>query len=210
MDPRERMVDEIRSVYGLDAPRVFSAMLKVPRECFVGEGRRYMSYADAALPIGFGQTISQPYTVAFMTNLLALKGEEKVLEIGTGSGYQAAILSFLAKEVYTIERIPRLARQAEKTLRKLGFKNIKVRAGQGEFGWKDFAPYDAILVTAGVEEVPKGLFDQLKVGGVLVAPVGEGEDKVMTKYKKGRFRISKRQYGVFSFVPFVSRDSFGS
>ena len=170
MDPRERpsalmgsgpkgMVDEIRFVYGLDAPRVFSAMLKVPRERFVGEGRRYMAYSDAALPIGFGQTISQPYTVAFMTNLLALKGKEKVLEIGTGSGYQAAILSLLAKEVYTIERIPGLARQAGKTLKKLGLTNIKVRTGQGELGWKDFVPYDAILVTAGVEEVPKGLFD---------------------------------------------------
>lgn len=200
------MIDEIRSVYGLDAPRVFSAMLKIPRERFIPQGQKYMAYSDAALPIGFEQTISQPYTVAFMTKLLDLKGNEKVLEIGTGSGYQAAILSYLAKEVYTIERIPELAKSAENTLKELKIKNVKVRAGQGEFGWKEEAPFNAILVTAGMEFVPKELFSQLKTGGILVVPVGIGEDRVMTKYKKGLFRISKKKYGVFSFVPFVEAD----
>lgn len=197
------MIEEIKSGYGLNAPKVFKAMLKVPRELFVPEGQKYLAYSDAALPIGFGQTISQPYTVAFMTNLLGLKRKGKVLEIGTGSGYQAAVLSCLAKEVYSLERIPELARGAERALKKLKIRNVKVSAGQGEFGWKAYAPFDAILVTAGMEEVPQGLFDQLAVGGVLVAPVGEGESKVMTRYKKGKSKISKRQYGIFSFVPFV-------
>lgn len=203
MNPRKGMIEEIRSVYGLNAPKVFKAMLKVPRELFVPEGRRYLAYSDAALPIGFGQTISQPYTVAFMTNLLELKGKERVLEIGTGSGYQAAILSRLAREVYSLERIPELAKSAEKALKELKIKNVKISTGQGEFGWRAYAPFDAILVTAGMEEVPKGLFDQLAPEGVLLAPVGKGDSKVMTRYKKGKGKISKRQFGVFSFVPFV-------
>ncbi len=203
MNPRKGMIAEIKSAYGLNAPKVFKAMLEIPRELFVPESQKYLAYSDAALEIGFGQTISQPYTVVFMTNLLDLKGREKVLEIGTGSGYQAAILSRLAKEVYSLERIPELARSAETILKKLKIKNVKVSAGQGEFGWKAYAPFDAILVTAGMEQVPKSLFDQLTTGGVLVAPVGEGENKVMTKYKKGKSKISKKQYGVFSFVPFV-------
>jgi len=203
MNPRKGMIEEIRSAYGLNAPKVFKAMLKIPRELFVPKGRRYLAYSDAALPIGFGQTISQPYTVAFMTNLLGLKGKEKVLEIGTGSGYQAAVLSRLAKEVYSLERIPELARSAEKTLKELQIKNVKVSVRQGEFGWKAHAPFDAILVTAGMEQAPKGLFDQLKIGGILVAPVGEGESKSMTKYKKSKFGVTKKQYGIFSFVPFV-------
>lgn len=197
------MIEEIRSVYGLNAPKVFKAMLKVPRELFVPEGRKYLAYSDAALPIGFGQTISQPYTVAFMTNLLGLKGKEKVLEIGTGSGYQAAVISRLAKEVYSIERIPELARSAELALKELKIKNVKISTGQGEFGWKAYAPFDAILVTAGMEEVPKSLFDQLAPEGVLVAPVGEGDSKEMTRYKKGKSKISEKRYGIFSFVPFV-------
>lgn len=206
MNPRERMIADIKSIYGLKAPRVFSAMLKVPRELFVSPSQKHLAYTDAALPIGFGQTISQPYTVAFMTNLLWLKGKEKVLEIGTGSGYQAAILAYLAKEVYTVERIPELAEIAVRVLKKLGIKNAKVRAGQGEFGWQEYAPFDAILITAGVEEVPKNLFDQLKDGGILVAPVGVGDDRLMTKYKKTGGKNSKKQYGVFSFVPFVRSD----
>lgn len=197
------MIEEIRSVYGLNAPKVFKAMLKVPRELFVPVGRRYLAYSDAALPIGFGQTISQPYTVAFMTNLLGLKGKERILEIGTGSGYQAAIVSYLAKEVYSLERIPELAKSAEKVLKELKIENVKISTGQGEFGWKAYAPFDAILVTAGMEEVPEALFEQLKEGGVLVAPVGEGDSKEMTRYRKGKGKISEKTYGVFSFVPFV-------
>src|SRR3989344_8902327 len=160
MNPRQRMVGEIRKKYLLSAPRVFSAMLKVPREEFVPSQYRESAYEDGPISIGHGQTISQPYTVAFMTNLLNLKGDEKVLEIGTGSGYQAAILSLLAKKVYTIEIIEELAEKAQKTLKKLGYKNVEVRAGSGEWGWKEEAPFDAILITAGVEKVPLELFEE--------------------------------------------------
>lgn len=194
----------MRWVYGLDSLLVFSAMLTVPREEFVPSGLKHRSYEDAALPIGFGQTISQPYTVAFMTDLLKLKGRERVLEVGTGSGYQAAVLSLLAGKVFTIERIPDLAQEAKGRLKKLGYKNIYVKIGSGEVGWKEKSPFDSILVTAGVSEVPKELFEQLKDGGVLIAPVGEGIDKEMLKYTKSKSgKIRRQKYGVFHFVPLV-------
>ena len=206
------MIEEIRNVYRLDAPRVFSAMSKVPREEFVPAESKEMAYSDAAVSIGFGQTVSQPYTVAFMTHLL-IGGEKssfakatedwKVLEIGTGSGYQAAILSLLTNKVFTIERIEPLAESAEEKLERLGYTNIEVKASQGEEGWPDEAPFDAILVTAGVEEVPKNLFDQLIKGGVLVAPVGKGPDKKMTIFTKKKGKITKKEFGIFHFVPFV-------
>lgn len=197
------MIEEIKIRYSLNAPQVFSAMLKVPREEFVPPESKDMAYSDAALSIGSGQTISQPYTVAFMTNLLELSGNEKVLEIGTGSGYQAAMLSQLADKVFTIERIESLADSAQERLERLGYTNIEVKAGQGEEGWPKEAPFDAILIAAGVDAVPKRLFDQLKDGGILVAPVGTGSDKKMTKFIKKKGKISQRQYGVFHFVPFV-------
>lgn len=200
------MAKTIKEVYGLRDQKVLSAIVKVPREEFVDENDRHLAYGDNPIPIGFGQTISQPYTVAFMTHLLGLRGNEKVLEIGTGSGYQAAILSLLTKKVYTIERIEELAKSAKERLSKLGFKNIEIRAGAGEFGWKEKAPFDAIMVTAGVEGVPQELFDQLKEGGVLVAPVGEGPDKVMTKFIKKKNKISKEEFGVFHFVPLVENN----
>ncbi|MDP3014338.1 MAG: protein-L-isoaspartate(D-aspartate) O-methyltransferase, partial [Candidatus Subteraquimicrobiales bacterium] len=153
---------------------------------------------------GYQQTISQPYTVAFMTHLLDIKDGDKILEIGTGSGYQAAVLSKLAKEVYTIERIPELAERAKERLKKLGYKNVFVKIGQGEKGWKDKSPFDAILITAGVDNVPKALLDQLKEGGALVVPVGKGTDKIMTKLIKGKNnRIGKKEYGIFHFVPLI-------
>ncbi len=204
------MILEIKEKYNLDAPKVFSALLSVPREKFVPTQYRHLAYKDMPISIGFGQTISQPYTVAFMTNLLNLKGREKVLEIGTGSGYQAAVLSKLAGKVYTIEIIPALAERARKTLEKLKYKNIEIKEGSGEFGWKEKAPFDAILVTAGIEKVPPALFEQLKEGGVLVAPVGRGWDKKMTKYtkimKRGKEEIEEKEYGIFHFVPFVEKD----
>jgi len=197
------MVREIREKYGLDSQGVFSAMLQVPREEFVAQKYMDIAYSDGPVPIGHGQTISQPYTVAFMTDLLNLKGKEKVLEIGTGSGYQAAILASLAGKVFTIERIDPLAREARKRLKRLGFKNIEVRTGSGEYGWKDEAPFDAILVTAGMEWIPEELFRQLKDRGELVAPVGKGMDKTMIKYTKRGKKITKRPYGIFHFVPFI-------
>lgn len=206
MDPRARMIEDICKSYNLDAPRVLLAMSKIPREEFVPLKYRPQAYDDGPILIGHGQTISQPYTVAFMTNLLNLKGDEKVLEIGTGSGYQAAILSLLAKEVLTIERIDALAREARKRLKKLGYKNVEVKTGSGEYGWKDEAPFDAILITAGMEWIPEELFRQLGDGGVLVAPVGGGMDKVMTKYTKKGKKIKKKEFSIFHFVPFVEEN----
>lgn len=201
------MVEEIRDKYGLNSPPVLSTMLQVPREEFVPKRYKDIAYEDAPVSIGYGQTISQPYTVAYMTDLLGLKGKEKVLEIGTGSGYQAAILSLLAEKVFTIERIDALAREARKRLKRLEYKNVEVKSGSGEVGWKEKAPFDAILVTAGVEWVPEELFRQLKDGGVLVIPVGKGIDKAMTRYKKLKDsktpKLKKEKFGIFHFVPFI-------
>jgi len=205
MDPRHQMIEEIRGVYRLNSPKVVVAMLSVPREEFVSPEDKEIAYEDEPLHIGFGQTISQPYTVAFMTHLLNLKGKERVLEIGTGSGYQAALLSILAKKVYSVERIKALAQSAKERLRRLGYKNVLVKYGQGERGWKEKAPFDAILITAGMEKVPRILFNQLGEGGILVAPVGKGEDKKMTKYFKKGNKITNKEYGTFYFVPFVGR-----
>jgi len=206
MSSPQDMVLLIKEKYNLDAPKVFSVMLSVPREKFIPSQFQDLAYDDMAVSIGFGQTISQPYTVAFMTHLLDLKGKEKVLEIGTGSGYQAAILSRLADKVYTLEIVPGLAKKAKENLKKLGFKNIEVKLGSGEFGWRQEAPFDAIIVTAGLSEIPKELFSQLKDRGVLVAPVGVGQDKTMTKFLKREGKINKKEYGIFHFVPFVERD----
>src|SRR3990172_12565509 len=193
MNPRRRMIGEIRDKYALSAPKVFAAMLKVAREEFVPTQYKDSAYEDGPISIGYGQTISQPYTVAFMTKLLDLKGKERVLEIGTGSGYQAAILSRLADKVYTLEIVPGLAKKAKENLKKLGFKNIEVKLGSGEFGWRQEAPFDAIIVTAGLSEIPKELFSQLKDRGVLVAPVGVGQDKTMTKFLKREGKINKKE-----------------
>lgn len=207
MNSQEKMVWEIKTRYDFDSPKVLSVMLRVPREEFVPKKYRHLAYRDGPVPIGYDQTMSQPYTVAFMTDLLNLKGKEKVLEIGTGSGYQAAILSLLVKEVFTIEIIKDLARKARKKLAKLNLKNVHTKMETGEIGWPEEAPFDAILVTAALESnVPKALFDQLKTGGVLVAPIGEGNDKMMTKYiKRKNGRIEEEEHGIFHFVPFVKK-----
>ena len=205
---REKMVEDIRQRYGLDAPYVFSAMFQVPREEFAPKSYKQDAYRDGPNPIGYGQTMSQPYTVCFMTHLL-IGGEKssdwKVLEVGTGSGYQAAILSRLAKKIYTVEIIKDLAEKAKERLKKLGYKNVEVKVGSGEWGWREKAPFDGIIVTAGLgEKVPEALFDQLKEGGFLVAPMGRGYDKVMTKFVKLKnAKIEKQEYGIFNFVPFV-------
>lgn len=207
MDSREKMIWEIKTRYGLDSPKVFSAMLQVSREEFVPKKYRRLAYEDSPVSIGHNQTMSQPYTVAFMTDLLNLEGKEKVLEIGTGSGYQAAILSFLAEEVFTIEIIKDLSRKAQKKLAKLNYKNVHTKTETGEIGWPEKAPFDAILVTAALEsKVPKALFDQLKMDGVLVAPIGKGNDKMMTKYiKRKSGKIEKEKHGIFHFVPFIEK-----
>ena len=169
---REKMVDTQIKKRGVKDPRVLSALLKVERHRFVPEEYFSSAYSDQPLPIGEGQTISQPYIVALMTELLELKEDEKVLEIGTGSGYQAAILAELVEEVYTIEIIESLAFVAKNRLLKLGYQNVKVKAGDGYLGWPEAAPFDAIIVTAAPDHIPKPLIEQLKEGGRMVLPVG--------------------------------------
>lgn len=169
---RRRMVDEQLRARDIRSASVLDAMLKVPRHLFVPEPQRAEAYRDSPLPIGHGQTISQPYIVAFMTQALDVAPGHRVLEIGTGSGYQAAILGVLAKDVYTIEIVPPLAERARETLSALGYRNIQVRTGNGYLGWPEHAPYDRIMVTAAPDEVPPALLQQLKVGGLMAIPVG--------------------------------------
>jgi len=169
---RLRMVNEQLKARDIHDPRVLDAMVKVPRHLFVPESLRDRAYSDSALPIGYDQTISQPYIVAFMTQALDVQPGHRILEIGTGSGYQAAVLGLLADRVYTIEIVEPLAARARTTLAALGARNIEVRTGNGYLGWPDYAPYDRIIVTAAPDEVPPKLVEQIKIGGVMVIPVG--------------------------------------
>lgn len=169
---RRRMVDEQLRARGIRDARVLDVMRTVPRHLFVPEPQRALAYSDSPLPIGSDQTISQPYIVAFMTEELKVEPGHRVLEVGTGSGYQAAVLGLLAKEVYTIEIVSPLAKRARETLDSLGFRNIQVRTGNGYLGWPEHAPYDRIIVTAAPEEVPPVLIQQLKIGGLMAIPVG--------------------------------------
>ncbi|MCM8795926.1 MAG: protein-L-isoaspartate(D-aspartate) O-methyltransferase [Candidatus Omnitrophica bacterium] len=189
---------------GVKDKRVLEAMLKVERHLFVPKIWQHLAYEDMPLPIGEGQTISQPYIVGLMTELLELKGEEKVLEIGTGSGYQAAILAELAKEVYTIEILPKLASKAEKLLKELGYKNIKVKCGDGYLGWPEFAPFDAIIVTCAPDKVPLPLIEQLAEAGRLVIPVGETYQNLKLLIKS-KGRIEERDIIPVRFVPMIRR-----
>ncbi|NOZ19715.1 MAG: protein-L-isoaspartate(D-aspartate) O-methyltransferase [Planctomycetes bacterium] len=199
---RMEMVDQLVYEYGIKDKRVIEAMRKVPRHKLVPLDMRPHAYEDRPLPIGEGQTISQPYIVALMTQLLDLKGGEKVLEVGTGSGYQAAVLAEIVGHVYTIEIVEPLAKRAEKDLKELGYKNITVKCGDGYQGWKEHAPFDAVIVTAAPEHVPQPLIDQLKEGGRLVIPVGPqwvGQDIVrLTKTKDG---VKEEKVLAVRFVP---------
>ena len=197
---RERMVEEQIEAREVADPRVLAAMRSVPRHEFVPEGERVHAYEDRPLPIGQGQTISQPYIVAVMSELLHLRGTEKVLEVGTGSGYQAAVLSRLANEVYTIEIVAELAKRAEVDLRRLGFANVHVRAGDGYRGWPEHAPFDAIIVTAAPGHVPQPLVDQLAVGGRMVLPVGDVFQELVLVTRSEQGVRQERLLGV-RFVP---------
>jgi protein-L-isoaspartate(D-aspartate) O-methyltransferase len=199
-DAKRRRLVEIVKAQGVTDARVLAAMGKVPRHKFVAEYYRPLAYTDQPLPIGHNQTISQPFIVGFMTQALELKGGEKVLEIGTGSGYQAAVLGELAKEVYSIEIICDLATKADKLLKELGYKNITVKCGDGYQGWTEHAPFDAIMVTAAPDHVPQPLIDQLKEGGRLVVPVGQMFQQlyVIRKTKDG---IKKEAVLPVLFVP---------
>lgn len=185
-------------------PKVLAAMLKVPRTDFVPEEYWYLAEEDRPLPIGYQQTISQPLIVALMTELLELTGTERVLEIGTGSGYQTAVLAELAQEVYTVEVIEPLARQGRATLETLGYGNIHYRIGDGYHGWKEYAPYQGILVAAAARKVPDPLVEQLAEGGRLVLPIGL-PDEVQTLWKitKRGTELIRKNHGLVRFVPFV-------
>lgn len=202
---RERMVVSQIESRGIRDSRVLAALRKVPRHQFVPENERSASYDDTPLPIGRGQTISQPYIVALMSELMDLDGSEKVLEIGTGSGYQAAILAELAAEVYTIEIVPDLARRAENTLNGMGYRNIHIRCGNGYMGWPEAAPFDAVMVTAAPEHIPQALVTQLRTGGRLVVPVGSVHQELLLGIKSEKGLITQNIIPV-RFVPMTGED----
>ena len=188
---------------GIQDGRVIQAMETVPREAFVPETLRDRAYEDTPLPIGDGQTISQPFIVALMTELLQLQGGERVLEIGTGSGYQTAILAELAEWVYSIERIPELAKSARVILDELGYDNVANRVGDGTRGWKSEAPFHCIIVTAGSPQVPEPLLQQLAEGGRLVIPVGDPYTQTMTRVSRRDQEFITENLGAYRFVELI-------
>lgn len=195
------MIEEQIIARGIKDKRVIQAMRKVPRHVFIPETNRSRAYDDSPVPIGQGQTISQPYIVACMTELLHLSPDDTVLEIGTGSGYQAAILAEIAKEVYTIEIIPELGKRAENALQELHYENIKVKIGDGYHGWPEYAPFDAIIVTAAPEYIPEPLIDQLKMDGRLVVPVGVYPYQELKQIVKTPEGIEEHDITSVLFVP---------
>jgi protein-L-isoaspartate(D-aspartate) O-methyltransferase len=201
---RAAMVAEQIVGRGVADPRVLAAMRKVPRHLFVPEAVRPAAYDDSPLPIGHGQTISQPYIVAYMSEVLQVAPEHRVLEIGTGSGYQAAILGELAREVYTIEIVPELAERARATLASLGYANVHVRVGDGYLGWPEQAPFDRIMVTAAPDHVPQPLVEQLADGGRLVLPVGRGDQWIRILTRRGA-RVTEQTTIPVRFVPLVRK-----
>jgi len=205
---RERMVETQIKARGLKDERVIKAMLKVPRHLFVDEALRDQAYGDFPLPIGEGQTISQPYIVALMTEALELKGNERVLEIGTGSGYQTAILAELALWVYTIERFPTLLERAKKVLNELGYKNISFKLDDGTLGWKEASPFDAIIVTAASPDIPPPLVEQLAEGGRMVIPVGDEFSQTLIKGVKRRGKLHTKALEPVRFVKLVGAYGF--
>lgn len=202
---RQGMVKDQLIARGISDERVLAVFYKVEREKFVPSDLREDAYGDFPLSIGEGQTISQPYMVALMTQSLELKGCERVLEIGTGSGYQTAILTELSEEVYSVERIKSLAQKAESLLKKLGYSKVKIFVSDGTMGWEEFSPYDRILVTAGAKQVPQPLVNQLKDEGIMVIPVGSvySQELRVIRKKKGRVRSTTVERCVF--VPLIGK-----
>ncbi|MBU2649433.1 MAG: protein-L-isoaspartate(D-aspartate) O-methyltransferase [Bacteroidetes bacterium] len=203
-DQRLKMVQSQIKARGVNDPEVLLAMENVPRHLFVPASYRSQAYGDFPLPIGSGQTISQPYIVALMTEVLDIDSTDKILEIGTGSGYQAAVLAELCKEVYTIEVFELLGKQAEKTINALGYKNVHVRIGDGYAGWPEEAPFDAIIVTCAPTHVPQALKDQLKEGGRMVIPVGEYYAQELVLLSKIKGRLEKKDLIPVRFVPMIN------
>jgi protein-L-isoaspartate(D-aspartate) O-methyltransferase len=200
---RDFMVKTQLILRGIKDERVLNAMKKVPRHLFVEESMQYKAYDDMALSIGEGQTISQPYMVAVMTQLLELKGNEKVLEIGTGSGYQAAILAELAEKVYSVERVAVLVNRAEERFHSLGYNNIHVKIGDGTLGWPEEAPFDRIIITAGTPKIPDPLIEQLSEGGIIIAPVGERFSQQLLKVRKSTGKLLEDYHTPCVFVPLI-------
>ncbi len=200
---RHRMVDTQIAARGVRDPRVLAAMKKVPRHRFIPSPLWDQAYSDYPLPIGEDQTISQPYIVALMTEILELKDTDRVLEIGTGSGYQAAILAELAAQVCTIDRVASLLAQAERLLDSLGYTNIKTRVGDGTLGWPEEMPFEAIIVTAGAPQVPRPLTEQLSLGGRLVIPVGDQWSQTLTCVRKTTEGLKLEYHGGCRFVRLI-------
>jgi protein-L-isoaspartate(D-aspartate) O-methyltransferase len=189
---------------GISDRRVIDAMLTVPRHKFVEEALEGQAYQDAPLPIGEKQTISQPYMVAVMSEALVLEGTETVLEVGTGSGYQAAVLALIADRVFSLERIPALARRARKVLDGCGFSKVNIRVADGTLGWRDMSPFDAIVVTAGAPEVPQDYLNQLAIGGRLVIPVGNRDDQILMRITRtGKQEYKEEKMLGCRFVPLI-------
>lgn len=207
---RRRMVETQLVKRGINDPLLIDVMLKVPRHIFVEEAMAAQAYSDTSLPIGEKQTISQPYIVAFMTQLLRLTGREKVLEVGTGSGYQTAVLASLAARVCTVERVRSLALRARKALDSLGLLNVNLKVGDGSEGWEEEAPFDAIIVTAGAPHVPQRLLEQLARGGRLIIPVGSRVEQALVRYTKdAEGNVAEEKLSACRFVKLVGKDGWG-
>lgn len=205
---RQIMVKEQIMARGIKDDLVIRAMSRIPRHLFISIQYSDSAYRDHPLPIGEGQTMSQPYIVALMTEYLDLNDQKAVLEIGTGSGYQTAILAELSKEVYSVERIASLAEKAKKTLNKLNYKNIEIKVGDGSLGWREYAPYDAIMVTAAAPQVPPALIEQLNENGRLVIPVGESFTQTLTLIQKKEKNIIYTDICGCVFVPLVGQQGW--
>lgn len=205
---RRQMLETQLIPRGISDESVLAAFGEVARDKFVPGRFLEEAYQDHPLPIGCGQTISQPYIVALMTEALGLEGEEKVLEIGTGSGYQAAILSEIAKEVYSVERFKKLAEGARKVLDELGYTKVKIKVGDGTLGWEEFAPYEAIIVTAGAPHTPQSLIDQLKEGGRIVIPIGGGFSQMLTSVTKEKGKVKTTEICGCVFVPLIGKEGW--
>ncbi len=203
---RDRMVRDLIAARGVSDQRVLLAMRQVPRHLFVRDHLRSQAYGDHALPIGSAQTISQPYIVARMTELLELQPHHSVLEIGTGSGYQTALLALLARRVYSLERVAELAQQAIPRMRQMGLENVKIQVFDGTVGWSEWAPYDRILVAAGAPKVPDPLLEQLAPGGSLLIPEGQRQAQRLILYRKSaRGELRRKEGEEVAFVPLVGR-----
>jgi len=201
---RRRLVEALQE-RGVRDLAVLHAFDQTPRHLFVPTGMRHRAYEDSALPIGNGQTISQPSTHAKYLELLSLTGQERVLEIGTGSGYQTVLLSHLASQVFSIERVGTLVTQAREAIRAAGASNVSLLSGDGTLGWREYAPYDAILVTAGSPDVPAPLAEQLSEGGRLLIPIGERDEQILTLFTKRGEELERRDIGAARFVPLIGK-----